>query len=95
MLNEGNDTREGMAKKLRMLGLDAAFAGDLGEAKHVFTHRVWNMRLYHFSVSEQKVLPGCQWADAEGLAALPLPTAMKKARREAMKILQQGGDPPC
>ena len=95
VLNEGNDTREGMAHRLKAMGLDAAFATDLGDARHVFTHRIWNMRLYLFTVSEPKALPGCQWADAVALSSLPLPTAMKKARQETMKILMQGGETPC
>ena len=88
VLSEGKDDQIAMEKKLKALGLQAAFANDLGEAKHVFTHRIWNMRLYHFTARETLSIKGGQWVDADQLAALPLPTAMKKARQEAMMLLK-------
>lgn len=94
LLNEGGSTQAEMEKKLKALGLDARFQADLGEARHVFTHRVWNMRLYHFTVSEAIPVKNCIWADIAALTALPLPTAMKKARQEAMRLLKEGG-PSC
>lgn len=85
LLSEGDGSRDALQRKL---GKGAVFAADLGEAKHVFTHRIWNMRLYHFTVPEITADKGL-WVDADGLAALPLPTAMKKARQEAMRLLQK------
>lgn len=91
-LMEGDASREGMQKKLRSLGLDAAYKTDLGEARHVFTHRVWNMRLYHFGASEPIPLQDFSWVDAEQLRALPLPTAMRAAKKAAEAILNAA---PC
>ena len=91
-LMEGDASREGMQKKLRSLGLDAAYKTDLGEARHVFTHRVWNMRLYHFEASEPIPLQDFSWVDAEQLRALPLPTAMRAAKKAAEAILNAA---PC
>ena len=89
ILNEGDGTRTGMDKRLRALGLDAAFRGELGEARHVFTHRIWNMTLYHYEAPGLPPVRGCQWVDAAGLAALPLPTAMKKAREAGERLLRE------
>ena len=89
VLNEGNNTREGMEKKLGALRLDAQFAAGLGDARHVFTHRIWNMRLYRFTVPEMKPVKNSRWVDAPTLSALPLPTAMKAARQLAMELLKE------
>ncbi len=75
-------------------GLQAAFTEDLGDARHVFTHRVWNMRILRFRLSKP---PGEQFlaehgallADCAQLKALPLPTAMKAAKEAALRLLQQ------
>ena len=91
-LMEGDASRESMQKKLRSLGLDAAYKTDLGEARHVFTHRVWNMRLYHFEASEPIPLQDFSWVDPEQLRALPLPTAMRAAKKAAEAILNAA---PC
>ena len=87
LLLEGDDTRQGMQKKLQSLGLTASYAADLGDARHVFTHRVWNMHLYHFEALEMRKIKGCRWVNADELRALPLPTAMRKARLEADKLI--------
>ena len=89
VLNEGNNTREGMEKKLKSMGMRALFSADLGDARHVFTHRIWNMRLYHFTAPAAAPVKGGRWVDAEALAALPLPTAMKTARQLAMELLKE------
>ena len=91
-LLEGDASRESMQKKLRSLSLEAAYKTDLGEARHVFTHRVWNMRLYHFEAPEPIPLQDFTWVDAEQLRALPLPTAMRAAKKAAEAILNAA---PC
>lgn len=73
-------------------GLGCTFRAHLGEAKHVFTHRVWHMQLLHYAL---KTPPEAAWLAAHNarlvtaaeLAALPLPTALKAARAAAMKLL--------
>jgi len=74
---------------LRALGLSAEWAGDAGEAKHVFTHRVWEMRLHRFVAQSPAEMPECRWVDAAGLDALPLPTAMRAAKKAAKKWLEE------
>lgn len=74
-------------------GLTCTFAGQLGEARHVFTHRVWQMQLLHYQL---ETLPDEAWmaqhqarmVTAEELASLPLPTAIKVARGKAMELLK-------
>ncbi|MBE5766388.1 MAG: hypothetical protein E7335_04355, partial [Clostridiales bacterium] len=73
---------------LRENGFDCRFAADLGEAKHVFTHRVWNMRILHFELNEPPAMG--QMAGLEELDRLPFPTAIKAAVGEAKKLL--GGE---
>ena len=73
-------------------GLEASFIAHLGEARHVFTHRVWQMQLLHYQLDS---LPDGVWMEAhqarlvtaEELSQLPLPTAIKAARNKAMELL--------
>lgn len=87
LLCEGDSTPEGMARKLEALGMQANRIIPLGEARHVFTHRIWNMKLYRVDLPAMHGRTAGQWADAQTLTGLPLPTAMKDARRAAMDIL--------
>ena len=87
LLCEGDSTPEGMARKLEALGMQAHRIIPLGEARHVFTHRIWNMQLYRVDLPAMPGRTAGQWADAQTLTGLPLPTAMKAARRAAMDIL--------
>ena len=87
LLSEGDSTPEGMARRLEALGMQANRITPLGEARHVFTHRIWNMQLYRVDLSAVPQRMIGQWADAQTLTELPLPTAMKAARRAAMDIL--------
>ena len=87
LLCEGDSTPEGMARKLEALGMQANRIIPLGEARHVFTHRIWNMQLYRVDLSAVPQRMIGQWTDAQMLTELPLPTAMKAARRAAMDIL--------
>ena len=87
LLCEGDSTPEGMARKLEALGMQANRIIPLGEARHVFTHRIWNMQVYRVDLPAMPGRTAGQWADAQTLTGLPLPTAMKAARRAAMDIL--------
>lgn len=73
---------------LRENGLDAAFAGEVGEAKHVFTHRVWQMKLQRYTLERE---PDAAWLESrqarlvtrEEMETLPFPSAMSAAVRAA------------
>ena len=45
------------------------------------------MRLYHFEAAAPSPVKGYAWMDAANLRDLPLPTAMKAAKKAAEEIL--------
>ena len=60
----------------------------LGEAKHVFTHQVWLMRLYAADAPDNAAATrGMQFMSPEEMRALTIPTAVVAAKREAEKLL--------
>lgn len=75
------------------MGLEPIYDGPLGGARHVFTHIVWDMQLHAFVQEDGRTPPECRWADAAQLRALPLPTAVKAARREALRLLETEAGP--
>lgn len=76
---EGN-TKTALGSRLRALKLKADYQGELGQARHVFTHQVWEMRIHHYVSEAMPRVPNGQWATREEMEALPFPTAMRKAR---------------
>jgi A/G-specific adenine glycosylase len=94
-LTEEETAPERVEELLREDGLCCTFHAHLGEAKHVFTHRVWNMQLLHYALVAE---PDEAWmaahrarlVDAAELESLPLPTAIKAARTKAMELLRAG-----
>ena len=73
-------------KTLKSIGVRASFQGTLGNARHVFTHRVWNMTLYHFAAENADCREG-RFVTLDEMRALPLPTAMRAAKEQAEKLL--------
>ena len=64
----------------------ARATGELACSRHVFTHLVWNMRGLR---AEVDALPeGMRAMDAEGLRALPFPTALRVYRQIALEELE-------
>ncbi len=74
---------------LRGMGMSADWQRDAGAAKHVFTHIVWEMRLHRFLAAEEMAMADALWVDAAALQALPVPTAMKAAKAEALAYLAE------
>ena len=73
-------------------GLQLRFAADVGDARHVFTHRIWNMNILQFKLlqkpSKAFLLDNdAVLVDSMQLKALPLPTAMKAAKEAALLLL--------
>ena len=87
LLLEDGDTPEAMDRHLRALGLHAAYADDRGRARHIFTHRIWNMHLMHFTLESEMPVKDHRWVSLAELSELPFPTAMKAALGEARKLL--------
>ncbi|MBQ6961637.1 MAG: A/G-specific adenine glycosylase [Clostridia bacterium] len=75
-----------MEKALKSCGIRAAFQSTLGTARHVFTHRVWNMTLYHY-IAETPACREGRFVTLGEMRALPLPTAMRAAREQAERLL--------
>jgi len=79
---------------LKEAGLRTGFSKKLGEGRHVFTHRIWEMQYFHFELEE---LPsectlkqmGAFFADASALRNLPVPAAMKGALHHALQLLEE------
>ena len=72
------------AKKLTKLAVKDVRSS--GEAKHVFTHQIWQMQLYEMSVPENAKAPaGYCFIPLEELDSLAIPTAVKAA----VKVVQK------
>jgi A/G-specific adenine glycosylase len=56
------------------------------EFRHVFTHRIWEMRFF-LAKPPRNTPEGCVWLNAEELIALPMPSAMAPMREMALKAL--------
>lgn len=62
-------------------GLDCCRIAFCGPARHVFTHQIWEMRLWRMETDPAAVpAPPWRFVTAAELSALALPTAMKAAR---------------
>lgn len=91
-LAEDETQPAGVQAMLAEKGLNASFVQPLGEARHVFTHRVWQMRIQHYRLLQK---PTDTWlqkqhallADAETLTKLPFPSAMSAALAKAERLL--------
>ena len=94
LLTEGDNHVMETQAALEEDGLHVCWIADCGEATHQFTHRLWRMHIRHFRFTKA---PTQEWledhsallADMATLESLPLPTAMKVARAEAIRILLQ------
>lgn len=71
----------------RQLKVPVQDAALLGDAKHVFTHQVWLMKLYAMQALDERMPAGYQFVTLEEMRALPCPTAMRAALMAAEKLL--------
>ena len=89
-----NENRPGPVQALLAEeGLNASFVQDMGEAKHIFTHRVWNMKLLHYELEQFPDAALLEKLDAQMLShsemqRLPFPTAMSAAVKAAQELLE-------
>ena len=88
LLAENAQGSADVEKALKSAGIQAAFRDGLGNARHVFTHRVWNMTLYHYAAETSDCREG-RFVTLSEMRALPLPTAMRAAREQAEKLLTE------
>ena len=86
-LTEDIFTEDEVRNALRKMGLNPLAVRRLNRARHVFTHRVWQMQLWHAEVETAAEKAG-PWFTFEQMQSLPIPTAVKAARAAAEEILQ-------
>lgn len=72
-------------------GIEVEKGQRLGDARHVFTHRIWQMEIWHCPVGATPQMPEhYRWCTLSQMEQLPIPTAMKAARQYARNILTEG-----
>ncbi|MBR1586030.1 MAG: A/G-specific adenine glycosylase [Clostridia bacterium] len=91
-LIEGAGDRAAIEKGLKSLGVHAAFRAELGPARHIFTHRVWQMTLYHYEADAPQSKEG-SFVSLPRMLALPLPTAIRAAKAHAVRLLTPAFSP--
>lgn len=91
-LLEDAGNKSQVEKVLRQMGVRAQVQEKLGEARHVFTHRVWLMTLYHCAAERAESREG-EWLTLRQMEERPLPTAMRAAKAEAKKLLSLSIEP--
>ena len=85
-LIEGAQNKKDVENGLKALGVRGNHTEKLGQARHVFTHRVWEMTLYRCQAADFSCKAG-QYVSLAQMNALPLPTAMRAAREKAAELL--------
>ena len=85
-LTEGAESRTDIEKAMKNLGIQAVFRKELGKARHIFTHRVWHMALYHYEAEATACKEG-RFVTLWDMLSLPVPTAMKAAKEQAVRLL--------
>lgn len=88
LLHEGADSGQALLASAHQLGLHIGDLQELGQARHIFTHRIWQMRIY---TARLLATPASQeslvFADSNQLKSLPLPKAMARSKEWALELL--------
>lgn len=79
MLDSWHTMKQLPAAVKRKTGLTVTDARAAGEARHVFTHQVWRMRLYTMTTEAAEAPEGWRFVTLGEMDALALPTAVKRA----------------
>lgn len=74
----------------RLTKLSVEQITDAGEARHVFTHQVWNMRLYLMQTEATEAPTGWRFVTIEEMDALAIPSAVRAAAAAVRKRLAPG-----
>ena len=90
LLGDGPADPSALCAQMDALGLETAYDGALGSARHVFTHIIWEMEIFALAARRCGPVDGGRWVTAQELSGLPLPTAVKAARAHAMRRLKGG-----
>ena len=63
-----------------------------GDAKHVFTHQIWRMKLYQMDAPDADAPKGYRYVTRDEMNALTIPTAMKAAGKVARARLEENSE---
>ena len=63
-----------------------------GDAKHVFTHQIWRMKLYQMDAPDADAPKGYRFVTLNEMNALTIPTAMKAAGKVARARLEENSE---
>lgn len=85
---EGRRTEKQLPQAVkRLTGLTGQRVSHHGEAKHIFTHQVWQMRLYVMQTDALDAPDGWRFVSLREMSLITLPTAMKKPAALARQLL--------
>lgn len=93
-LLEDGQAPQALAAMLNLWGMEARHLADLGQARHAFTHLIWEMQIHAFQTDRAPEGEDWRWVTRAELEQVPMPTAVKVARAQAMALLM-GDEPPC
>jgi len=79
MVEEHHTVKQLPAIIKRKIGLPVTDVQAAGEAKHIFTHQVWQMKLYTMQTTAEAPT-GWRFVTLEEMEGLTIPTAVKKAK---------------
>ena len=88
MTEEHHTMKQLQAMVKKRMGATVENLRFLGEAKHVFTHQVWQMKIYAMDTASGKAPEGWRYVTLEEMGQLTIPTAVKKAVEHVQMLLQ-------
>lgn len=88
MLEGSREAPDIRAALRRETGLTAGDIQSVGEAKHIFTHQVWRMKLHTMACEDGQPSAPWRFVTLTEMEALTLPTAVKKAVEEVKRRLR-------
>lgn len=89
MLEGRHTLRQLPAAVKRLTRLTVTGAEAAGEARHVFTHQVWSMRLYILHTEAAEAPEGWRFVTLQEMDALAVPSAVRAAAQLARERLMQ------
>ena len=88
MLDGWHTVKQLPAAVRRRTGLAVQDIEAAGEARHVFTHQVWQMKLYTMRVEAAETSEGWRFVTRDEMDALAIPTAVKRAAEVVRNVLR-------
>lgn len=87
---EGHSTLQQLpALVKRLTSMPVSDVRPYGEARHVFTHQVWQMKLYAMVTDALEAPPGWRFVTLSEMETLAVPTAVRRAVQVVREILKE------